>query len=72
VVGCILRHLGAEPCRRDEGVRVFTALELNAEKIQCARRDEALKKSLLAAPESHDRALEADLARTHVQERLGL
>src|SRR6185312_8900123 len=58
--------------RRGERVRFFCALELDAEEIQCAGRDEALEEGLLAAPQSHDRAFEGHLACANSEKRFGL
>src|SRR4051794_24278938 len=60
------------PGGRHDPTHVLSRRKLDAEKIQRSRRDEALEEGLLAAPEWHDRALEAHLARAHRHERLGL
>src|SRR3954465_6076868 len=72
MIGRVLRHLRAKPGRRHEPIRVLSRRELDAEKIQRPGRHKPLQEGLRVAPEPHDRALEAHLARAHRQERLGL
>src|SRR3954467_7375114 len=72
MIGRVLGHLRPKPSRRHEPLRVLSRRELDAEKIQRPGRHKPLQEGLRVAPERHNRALEADLACAHRQERLGL
>src|SRR3954467_9125024 len=72
MIGRVLGHLRPKPSRRHEPIRVLSRRELNAEKIQRPGRHKPLQEGLRVAPERHNRALAAHLARAHRQEGLGL
>src|SRR4051812_17869257 len=68
----VLRHLRPKPSRRRESLGLLPTLELDADQIEHAGRDEAVEHRFPVGSEPNPRAFIADFASADREERFGL